>query len=337
MKERKTELDIAKGVAMYLVVLGHLLNQLAGDPAVIINFCHMPAMFFISGTLFVSSLQRNSPEQILKKKLKGLMLPYFAWSAISFAANVARMTIGGDLSYESIRAEAVSIFLYARSVWFLAQLFLVFLVFLGVFLISRKFHMNIGMIGAVIWLCLALILPNKLLAAYKFKWLFPFFLAGYLLAERPGLISRIKKCGIDKVLIGAALLFPWLAATIFRDDLFWQYTDFRYEHPTAILYGVLCYIISGLGIVLIFTIARGLSRCHLKNICAEIGKYSMDIYVVHMLLIKFIPFPERDSHWELIFSYGILPLYALAVVLLIWKMSTWMFRRSRAYRLLVGA
>lgn len=337
MKERSINLDIAKGFAMYLVVLGHLLNQLAGDPAVIINFCHMPTMFLISGYLLSSSLRRSTPGQVLKKKLRGLLLPYLAWSAVSFAANVARMAVSGVVSCEGVTREAVDIFLYARSVWFLVQLFLAFLVFLAVFQISRRLPIGIGVLGVAVWLCLALLLPDRLLATYKFKWLFPFFLAGYLLAEKPKLFSQVKERGLDRILMGASLLFPLLAAAVFRDDLFWQYTDFRYDSAVAVLYGILCCIISGLGIMLIFTIARGLSRCRLKKGCVEIGRYSMDIYVVHMLLIKFIPFPEGWRRLGLLFSYGILPLYALAIVLFVWKMSAWMLRRFRIYRCLVGA
>lgn len=337
MTERSVDLDIAKGFAMYLVVLGHLLNQLAGDPAVIINFCHMPAMFLISGYLLASSLRRNAPGRVLKKKLKGLLLPYLAWSAVSFAANVARMAVSGAVSCEDVAREAVDIFLYARSVWFLVQLFLALLVFLAVFQISRRLPLSIGVLGVAVWLSLALLLPDRLLAAYKFKWLFPFFLAGYLLAEKPRLLFQVKERGLDRILMGASLLFPLLAAAVYRGDLFWQYTDFRYDSAAAVLYGILCYIISGLGIVLIFTIAHGLSRCRLKKSCAEIDRYSMDIYVVHMLLIKFIPFPGGWGRLGFLFSYGILPLYTLAIVLFVWKMSAWMLRRFRIYRFLVGA
>ena len=49
MRNRLAEFDIAKGIAAYLVVLGHLLGQVAGKNIALITFCHMPVFFWISG------------------------------------------------------------------------------------------------------------------------------------------------------------------------------------------------------------------------------------------------------------------------------------------------
>ena len=48
-KKRQAEFDIAKGIASYLVVLGHLLGQVAKKNIILIGFCHMPVFFWISG------------------------------------------------------------------------------------------------------------------------------------------------------------------------------------------------------------------------------------------------------------------------------------------------
>ena len=40
-QERYMEFDIAKGIAAYLVVLGHLLDQIAGRDITLLVFCHI--------------------------------------------------------------------------------------------------------------------------------------------------------------------------------------------------------------------------------------------------------------------------------------------------------
>ena len=54
--KRIIEFDIMKGIAIYLVVLGHLLNQIAKKDIILITFCHMPAFFWISGYLLCQTL-----------------------------------------------------------------------------------------------------------------------------------------------------------------------------------------------------------------------------------------------------------------------------------------
>lgn len=65
--------DIAKGIGMILVIIGHL--SVPYTDLWIYTF-HMPLFFFLSGTVFSGGKYNFS--EFLKKKIKGLVVPYFS-------------------------------------------------------------------------------------------------------------------------------------------------------------------------------------------------------------------------------------------------------------------
>jgi fucose 4-O-acetylase-like acetyltransferase len=80
-KARLSYIDIGKGIGIIFVVLGHLFRD---NPLKIwIYSFHMPLFFFISGYLNARA-RENSLRELLQKRLKSLMLPYFGFGAITY-------------------------------------------------------------------------------------------------------------------------------------------------------------------------------------------------------------------------------------------------------------
>lgn len=337
--KRNEVFDIAKFLAMWLVVLGHLLNERAGDPAFIINFFHMPTLFFISGWLASYSLERRTAGAVLKKKAERLLFPYIFWSGVSLLANAALAFRGGALSPEYLRREAVEIFFYARSVWFLIQLFAAFLLLLAVYEVRRRTEkvgrpIPLGAGCAAAWLLFSCVVPGEPFLFYKCKWLFPFFAAGFLLGRARERIPNKRYRAVE----AASCLFPVLAAALFREEAFWKYVKFQYfTTGGGSLLSIFYYLISAFGVLFLLTLARWLSGCAAGRFCAEVGRYSMDIYVVHMFLIRLLPLPWDLHQVGSLMAHGLLLLPSLAVVLAIWALSKQVFRRVGLYRLAVGA
>ena len=72
MKKRIEYIDIAKGVAIILVLLGHIETCPAGLKSSIYSF-HMPLFFILSGYF----MKEGTELRLLAKKLfKSLMVPY---------------------------------------------------------------------------------------------------------------------------------------------------------------------------------------------------------------------------------------------------------------------
>lgn len=84
MSKRIEWADIAKGIAIILVVVGHSVSPTGLANKAIYAF-HMPFFFFIFGYLFDSSRHINSFKWFIWNRFKRLMIPYFATGLIVFA------------------------------------------------------------------------------------------------------------------------------------------------------------------------------------------------------------------------------------------------------------
>jgi len=338
-KQRTAIFDIAKLLAIFLVVLGHLLNECVGDPTILINFFHMPVLFFISGYFAAFSLIKYETGIIVGKKIKSLLVPYLFWSGVSLAANLALGVIKGTFAPETVLQEAASIFLYARSVWFLAELLVSFLVFLAVHEFVRRMGKPSFAVPAqfVVWLLLSCLIPGELFAFYKFKWLYPFFLAGWIVAQnRERVVNWLnsRRNGFAARIV--SLTFPVLVFVFLNENAFWEYTQFTYSQPQNTLYGILYYLISLTGVGLVMTLSYWISKTGVSGICAEIGTYSMDIYVIHMFIVKVIQIVFSGNGMGKAAVYGLFSGISLLIVVFIWLMSKWILRKFSLFRIMVG-
>ena len=226
MKTRENEFDITKAMAIYMVVLGHLLVAGGVRQYALISFCHMPAFFFISGYFLSSSLERYSSKELLGKKTKTLLLPYVIWSLISFCANMALAAVQGRFSVRGMAEEFCDILLYARSVWFLLQLYLSTAVFVVVAKLAERRHIDRYLALMGVWLVLSLLLPAEPLCLYKFKWLFPFMVLGSWAADHKERLRPPKRAGGLGLLAIPAYI---LAVALIHDRTFAEdYLSFGY-------------------------------------------------------------------------------------------------------------
>ena len=72
------------------------------------------------------------------------------------------------------------------------------------------------------------------------------------------------------------------------------------------------------------------------RILAVVGQYSMEIYVMHMLLVKFILFVPDMVMWEDIFTYSYFMVYAALIVALVILLVRYALGYCRAFRIVTG-
>ena len=77
--KRVSWIDIAKGIGIFLIVFGHTIQQTGIMRQILYSF-HVPLFFVISGLTYKSD---ESSTFFLKKKIKGLLIPYWAVGLIS--------------------------------------------------------------------------------------------------------------------------------------------------------------------------------------------------------------------------------------------------------------
>jgi fucose 4-O-acetylase-like acetyltransferase len=77
-KNRRIELDIAKGIGIILVVWAHAQGPFSNY----ISAFHMPFFFFISGMLYMN--KRRSVKEYTLKKCTSLLMPFLWWNLIFY-------------------------------------------------------------------------------------------------------------------------------------------------------------------------------------------------------------------------------------------------------------
>lgn len=142
-KKRILEIDIAKGFAIILAVIGHAFpdavkgfwiagkDSLAASVEGFIYSFHMPLFFMCSGFLLFPKLSGGGTNNQVKSRFKRLMIPYLF---LSFLYLLAKMK-GGALAATQLGDNPVVGILFGNSpcfgAWFLWSLFFISIIVLG--------------------------------------------------------------------------------------------------------------------------------------------------------------------------------------------------------------
>lgn len=131
MQKRIQYIDIAKGLCILLVVLGH---ELTWNDAVryFIYAFHIPMFFSLSGvTMRLTRECERSRKEFLAKNVTGILRPYFIVSAIYLFWDLISWFASGKLSFHLVLVDLGQIITgYGINVlWFLSTLFLVKFIF----------------------------------------------------------------------------------------------------------------------------------------------------------------------------------------------------------------
>lgn len=133
-RDRNITIDIAKGICIILVVIGHYVPENAPGWYIDLITCiytfHMPLFLFASGYIYALTKRKESYISFIKRKCKRLMLPYIVTSIIIisfklFSSGVARLdhSVTGTAYIEMFYSPAAGYFLWF--IWTLMTMFLI--------------------------------------------------------------------------------------------------------------------------------------------------------------------------------------------------------------------
>ena len=91
-KNNCNSITIAKAIGIILMVVGH-----SGCPQMLSKFIylfHMPLFFFCSGIFFSELNGHKAAIQFLKKRIKGLYVPFVKWSVLFLLLHNLLMSVG---------------------------------------------------------------------------------------------------------------------------------------------------------------------------------------------------------------------------------------------------
>lgn len=285
-KIRDKKMDFIKGVTIFLMVWGHIVQHFYGNEGsfygnivykVIYTF-HMPLFMFISGYFFKSSLDKRSLPEIMKGKTIQLGVPIFIWTIFYYVE---------DLLYTGAEFEFRQLFhLFFRRLWFLAAFFMlsIFVAIIWQFFkkYSKGFILTCIIMGFVI-----LIIPDELFSAVFFKFMYPYFVAGILANHFKEQIKSYQK----PVFIISAVIY--LLLLIGFKDNYYVYTSGMYlpfngglkEQLFIIYYR---YLIGFAGIITVMGILELLYSLGHNYLFIHLGKYTMEIYIIHIFFLNYL-------------------------------------------------
>lgn len=123
-KERLTYLDVAKGIGILLVVIGHVyaFNRQIVDRFFVIwlySF-HMPLFFIISGMLIAYKDEKDI-WKFVKKRIKGILIPYVFFSIFSIIVFAIVNDFSREIFVQNVKATICGVGI--DTLWFLPALF----------------------------------------------------------------------------------------------------------------------------------------------------------------------------------------------------------------------
>ena len=334
--------DIAKLIAIVMVVWGHVEANLFNNDFSFVNMCHMPFFFFTSGYFFYKECSCNSRTKLIKKKTLRLLVPYLAWSFISLVMNVLICAVrGSEVGFWSIFiAQFVDIFIYSRSVWFIVQLYITVLFFLFTKYVSDKFHISHMLFGLCLYVTFVIIGPNDILCFYKFKWLFPFWIMGYCLCGTNKNIVSVLSANTWKGCL-CLIIYILLIVEVPQENLMnlFQFNISNVFILSYVIYNIIGMFMGALGIIMILWLAVLIDRltCETRiySTIVEFGRYTMDVYVIHMFLI-YILLLFSVIHINYFFHLQISLIASIVITVFISFFSKRILRKCKIYRILVG-
>lgn len=302
-KKRIYYLDIAKGIGVFLMILGHVPDLSIPARQFITSF-HMPLFFILSGMIIrATGEETREMGAVVRRKLRSIAVPYAVFSVLSLCVELFCISVLkiGEWSIFSEHLFATVCLCGASVFWFLPALFFGELIFLGV----RKKTSGAACGIAVVFMLAAayagLLGVNYLQAtcdntvAYSYLFLFAravlrvffgaaFVAAGYLgyglvekfLREKNG--EEVRKTG--KLLQGLVLGIALMAVTLFvslRNGI----TDMNY----MVYNNILLYLVTSLcgsGAIILFSSAlESFFKTVPLRICMYYGRNSLVVMMTH--------------------------------------------------------
>ncbi len=124
--KRLDHLDMAKGIGMFFVALGHMEDIYTATRIWISSF-HMPLFFIISGILIAvkDEPEKNFGESV-RKRFRGIIIPYLWFSLSYFVIDILNLNVVKNIDLHTFIVDTIdSATFYGMSVlWFLPALFL---------------------------------------------------------------------------------------------------------------------------------------------------------------------------------------------------------------------
>jgi len=271
MQQRFEYLDIAKGIGIIMVVVGHMISN-KGCIGLCINSIHMPLFFIISGLCF--NANRNAKFiPFVKKRFRQIMIPCFVFTIICGCLQSSLIP-----DYRYLLGEIPG------ALWFLVALFGASIVFHVINQHIEKMNVSIYVISIIVlftigrWLYIADFTPPHLqylttipiaTAFYEIGFLFQKYKLGNLITTQfANRFMLLPSIGI--------LLIPFAYALLTKDDLVFVNNKINASNGS----------LSILGVFSILAVSNIMTQFKNTRWLVWLGKNTLPIMAVHVTIIE---------------------------------------------------
>lgn len=333
MKTERNELiDVIKGVAIILVVMGHCIQYGSGYDwmtsgvffdnylfKTIYSF-HMPLFMLVSGYLFWYSIEKRVLWDNIKQRIISIILPICTWSFLSNLVLLYKQ--GATLEFIPYMKQYIRYTI--GEFWFLWAIFYCSLV---VILVNRfgKDKVWIYVMGLVVSFFI-----SDSFNSYYYKYMYPYFIIGYLFNKYKGF--NWKK--YDKWMNWGIVIFVYIILLgLFQRETYIYVSRYRvwgHEKPFWMLYLDFVRFAAGmLGSVLLIKTIMVCFYSLSKNFIAiivKLGQNSLGIYIVSGYLFSNVLAPlcyhfKTINYFLMIIEVTVITLVSYIFTRLIQKQS----------------
>lgn len=293
MKKRIAYLDVARGIGMILVVMGHIdfISEPLRD---YITSFHMPLFLMVSGILlYVTKTEERSFREVARSKAATILLPYFVFSTGALLFELVRALVKDlDMTGELFRRGFQTLCLQGFSTfWFLPTLFIGELIFIrirqktelkktagvGICLVVLMYFVAIGEgnfyeahAGVIGYELLHDVLLVPIRGAFASGYIFFGYFLGILLEKRQGILWKDG-------LTGSLLLIATAVMNGFASFIDLRFLEFG--NPLLFLLRTVC---GSLGVVLLCRGMEGYPDSIVGKILSYFGRNSLIIMATHL-------------------------------------------------------
>lgn len=287
MRERNQSLDCLKGIAILLVMFGHVqVHNRMTDPYLydVIKSLQMPLFFLISGYLAGSGPKIQNAEQYkkkMKKRAAAYLLPFFSWLVVQHITFVpqALRTVLFQLDY---------------GLWFLMTLFLFTWLAYTAQLVQAKTKKEndlgfwIPYLGGCLLILAAYLAGVTFLSPSLLIVYLPYYTAAYFAGMYPQCLGKISLQAQRVLACAGGIVFLGMAAVL---DL---------VTVTGVVMLGIQTAASFLGCLALIRLVTDWKENRIKTKLAALGQYTLEIYVLHYQFAAVLN-PDKTAYefWSL--------------------------------------
>lgn len=305
-------LDVMKGIAIFMVVIGHIMNNmhLMGSPInKWIHLFNMPLFFFLSGFLAFKTSKKSFWENI-KKKTKTLCVPF--------------LSCGLLYSVAFGKVDEFIFDLHHAGYWFLLSLFTCWIIFLPLQKIIVRYCHNINIIVEFVILLIPFFVGNVVMDFIPIEWQntlclpltfaqYRFFILGYIVGK-----IKFRGCEMsifDKVvgfLRGGEILAIAYALFFIISTMVMVELPILANIPMTIIQVLLTFGIFGV----LYKVDKYMNN-RILTLLSYLGVNSLVIYTMHFFFVYQFPLngSEFSLGWQFLIAFSLSSIVILMTLL----------------------